>query len=574
MKDSDKRPQTPKTQELVCTDCGGKFIFRAHKQDIYSNAGWEIPKRCFLCQKAKQEKRRKEAEQLEAEKRQQNKAAEQRSFDLELELWNVISMDKVKPKEDHVLYIIGNGFDLMHGVPSSYYAFRDSMGKNSRLRSTLEQHLTPEDIWADFEGALAQFDVRFMGSRFMVDNYLDMFEAYDEDAGAAEFFGAVELAAEPITTIADELPRRFRSWVETLSIGTADRPLANMFRNGKVLCFNYTEFVETLYHIPEENICYIHGCRRKKKGHPKEKLILGHLPGASDGAFDFEDNSYVHTRNPYKRQLIEVAQEYVFHLIAKADEGLTKKCGEIIAAHQDFFTGLYKIEDIIVIGHSFSSVDWDYFSAVLAGLSEGKSVHWYFGCHGLRDLQNLTRMLKKLGIPQSSVSVFRTDRITVSLLEKPTPRTTNWPVEKTRCVSADGRWLVKTIDCLLQIIDQETDQVDHEVLFSTPVNGAFFDGSGNYLFLIIRGADPGILLFSAANVHWELVGELESMTHQSLINVRLKHVFLTAQEITFVYNNRVRQYSLADGELIYNRAIRNARNFSYQGTDIMCLFQK
>lgn len=94
---------------------------------------------------------------------------------------------------------------------------------------------------------------------------------------------AVETAADSIITVAEELPQRFRKWVETLSIGTADRPLENMFQSGKVLCFNYTEFVETLYGIPKENVCYIHGCRRKKKYHPKERLVLGHLPGASDG---------------------------------------------------------------------------------------------------------------------------------------------------------------------------------------------------------------------------------------------------------------------------------------------------
>ena len=35
------------------------------------------------------------------------------------------------------LYIIGNGFDMMHGVPSSYYNFRDTIGKNNMLRFTL-----------------------------------------------------------------------------------------------------------------------------------------------------------------------------------------------------------------------------------------------------------------------------------------------------------------------------------------------------------------------------------------------------------------------------------------------------
>lgn len=244
--------------------------------------------------------------------------------------------DAIRPKSGRVLYIIGNGFDLMHCVRSSYYAFRDTLGRNDPLRFMLENFTTPEDIWADFEDALAHFDISAMSSRFMVADWLDTYDAFDEDAGAAEYYMACEAAADPIMTVVEKLPGRFRKWVETLAVGTEDRPLKNMFRNGKVLCFNYTEFVETLYGIPESNVCYIHGCRRKKKYHPKEKLILGHLAGASEEEYNFVDDSAAGTKDPYKLYMIEMAQENVFRLISECDEALTKNCGDIIAAHKDF----------------------------------------------------------------------------------------------------------------------------------------------------------------------------------------------------------------------------------------------
>lgn len=53
------------------------------------------------------------------------------------------------------LFIIGNGFDLMHGIPSSYYNFRDSLGNNSRVKYHLETSIHIEDIWEDFENNLA-----------------------------------------------------------------------------------------------------------------------------------------------------------------------------------------------------------------------------------------------------------------------------------------------------------------------------------------------------------------------------------------------------------------------------------
>lgn len=52
---------------------------------------------------------------------------------------------------NRTLFIIGNGFDLMHGVPASYYCFRDSMGRHNELRNALEIYIRKEDLWADFE---------------------------------------------------------------------------------------------------------------------------------------------------------------------------------------------------------------------------------------------------------------------------------------------------------------------------------------------------------------------------------------------------------------------------------------
>ena len=408
----------------------------------------------------------------------------------------------------------------------------------------------------------------------MVDNWLDSMDAYAEDAGAAEFYMAVEAAANPIQIVARELPRRFHMWVESLSVGTEDRPLKGLFKKGKVLCFNYTEFVETLYGIPGQNVCYIHGCRRKRRYHPKDRLILGHMPGASDDAFDFDDDSHLSIKDPYKQAMSRIAKGQVLQLIADYDADLTKNCREIIAAHASFFSELNEIEDIVVIGHSFSQVDWDYFAEVAVNLSNGKHTHWYFGCHSLRDLINLEQMLKKLNIENSNVSIFRTDEIHVTPMadEKAKSPTGNLPKEKIRCISPDGKWAVKTVANRLSIVNQEKQTADYEVQFSAGISQALFFHSGDYLAIIIRGTDPGIFLFHLEDGHWCFVNELENIQNQSLLNLRLRHVFLTDQDLSFVYNNRVRKYSLLDGTLIANQAQRNAKSHSYEGEDISAQF--
>ena len=309
----------------------------------------------------------------------------------------------------------------------------------------LETYLTPEDIWADFENALAQFNMEGMGSRFIIDSWMNDFNAYDEDAQVADYYLAIEAAANPMTTISSELPHRFRRWVESLTVGTDERPLKSIFRNGKVLCFNYTEFVETMYGIPNINVCYIHGCRINKKGKHKENLILGHQPGASDASYDIRDRYAPRPKDDRKRYLLDSAQDEVFRLIAESDRSLTKDTHSIIAAHENFFSKLSDIENIIVIGHSLSPVDRDYFAKVTASIHNVERVRWFFGCRGLRNLENIDQTLTALGIDRSNVYIFRTDDISVTPLNpaQSPARPQRVPREKKLSTSPSGKWTVK-----------------------------------------------------------------------------------------------------------------------------------
>lgn len=81
---------------------------------------------------------------------------------------------------------IGNGFDLMHGAHSSYYDFEKTLGKHSYLRFILENYLEADDLWADFEGALAKINVEAMSQPYILNDLLEAMDAYDEDAQAAD----------------------------------------------------------------------------------------------------------------------------------------------------------------------------------------------------------------------------------------------------------------------------------------------------------------------------------------------------------------------------------------------------
>jgi len=142
------------------------------------------------------------------------------------------------------LFIIGNGFDLIHEVPSSYYKFRDFLEGNNRLRNALENYIKRDDLWADFEDSLAHLDDNAMlrTTNDMVDIY-DVKPQFDEDSLAANFFMAAEAAIGPAQTIMRELSGEFKNWVSTLKISNSTKPLADILSNkSKFINFNYTDF--------------------------------------------------------------------------------------------------------------------------------------------------------------------------------------------------------------------------------------------------------------------------------------------------------------------------------------------
>lgn len=176
-----------------------------------------------------------------------------------------ISLGELKfENPEHSLVIIGNGFDIMHGVKSSYWDFQKTIGKNSSLRYEMETYLdVPGDLWSNLEDSLGRLNYSMFLNPTVLDMWLDDFGAYDPDAQAADFFAAVETAIGPTFNIPRELNQRFKKWIKTLTVEGTSRPFSVLHGNYKVLSFNYTEFIEDLYGA--KKVCYIHGCRKNRK---------------------------------------------------------------------------------------------------------------------------------------------------------------------------------------------------------------------------------------------------------------------------------------------------------------------
>lgn len=256
--------------------------------------------------------------------------------------------------------------------------------------------------------------------------------------------------------------------------------------------------------------------------------------------------------------MIDVAQDNVFDLIGQYDKDLTKDSQEIIKNNQAFFDGLACTEQIVVIGHSISLVDWDYFIEVN---KKASNAHWCFGIYGLNDLRNMAELVKSLNI--KNYDIFRTD----SIWTKP---------KKVGNGKASQRALKPRIfqeDEITVTIRQMYDLMigdSYEIILPNHAKSIVI--YEHCIFVVMDDLDRNIIFFKRQAKGWTFVSVLESFLHQSLINRRLRHIFLNEDDIIFVYNNRVRKYDLNTGKLIANQQMRDARSKEYLGKDVMNKF--
>lgn len=562
--------------ENICADCGRRFILRRRDYEYFESRSWNPPVRCRACRKRLKEAREAEERAKRERDRQAEREAMRERFERELAQWSVKSFEDVRLDSSNALFVIGNGFDLMHGARSSYYAFRDSLGKNSRLRRNLEAFIAVDDLWADFETALGKIDMDFFGGARNVADWLENMDAFDGDAGAAEFFLACDMATQPVRDIAEDLERRFGEWVAKLALGTDDRPLAQLFEaalagggrgHPKVLNFNYTEFVEDVYGVPREQVCYIHGCRRKEKGSPKPKLVLGHAPRVND--FMFDTSGYrAARRDAGRRETVAAAQDVVARSLLSYDVDFTKDCARIIEAHAEFFESLEDVDAIVVIGHSLSEVDWPYFDEIMSRI-RGDQVHWHLSCHGLGNLEAIDRFLCEYRIDREDVTIFRTDTIRVAMCREPAAEP---PVQspKERCVSPDEKWVVRTLADELQIMYATSGSVSYQVEFPGSMKRLFF--LDDKLILVSGDFEGGIFVFERGEGGWGLSCELSVGKGRRLLTRSLDRVMHDGDRLVFVYNNRVKELSLVDGSMTRSEALRDARHESFPGIDVTRLF--
>ncbi|WOA51022.1 bacteriophage abortive infection AbiH family protein [Dickeya solani] len=283
------------------------------------------------------------------------------------------------------LYIIGNGFDLWHGIPSTFGHFKDYVQNvDSDVYREVEEYLPAGENWSELEQALSMLD-----SDMLIDNLGHFMASYSDDdwsdSGHHDFQYEVENVADRLSK---ELQAHFADWVRTLHIPTRDnvpRALSYLDQQALFLNFNYTSTLSSVYAVSPQYILFIHGCAAKLN----ETLILGHAwnPSARRSLNDRHDISEMDTRLMEANDIIDNYFSLTF-----------KHSAEIIAKNSTFFESLVAVEQVIVLGHSLSDVDAAYFQALLAQPSVAQA-QWTIAVRDLNEWPDKQSLLAALDLP-------------------------------------------------------------------------------------------------------------------------------------------------------------------------------
>lgn len=333
----------------------------------------------------------------------------------------------------YTLYIIGNGFDRFHGVNSGYDDFAKYLKHTDReLYSVLEVFIDSKKLWGDFEGELANFSRESL-IEWIDLSFLPWKDDKDDDFSYADFYAAIDHARGYIDQCTEGMKFRFHKWIRTLGLPKGHKyKKLNLDENAFYINFNYTDFLESFYQIPSNQISYLHGKKSDRVG----SIILGH---GENPEMNLE--KWVHKNEKKKR----------FRTLQKNSKGkyypnsrLTYLCyfceepkkrewrwptryyaiDPLVNCVEDYFTSLYKnfrtvvdnnkptferlsnVKRIILMGHSLSAVDLPYFQEIWKCIEDKDAVEWEISCFIEQDLINATRLIALLNLDANKVLMY------------------------------------------------------------------------------------------------------------------------------------------------------------------------
>lgn len=313
-----------------------------------------------------------------------------------------------REKNKDTLYIIGNGFDIHHGLKTNYSDFKNYIEENYKgLLEVIEKYYDfnyQKLLWSKFEEGLKGFNPSELEVNF--GDYLPDYASDDfRDRDRYDLERHIEEELEPLKI---DLQEAFNSWVNDLKTPSNinDRKI-KLEKNAKFLNFNYTTILETNYNVSRENITYIHNRIKENKN-----LLYGHSWEPSEWATRrisiMPDGLSEEEQERWREEQSEKYDYSIERGYAAVDDFFTsifKNCKTNIDNNKSFFSNLKNITKIYILGHAISEVDLPYYKEIIKRVECSKT-HWIINDFN-GDFKNKQQTLVDLGIDSNKITSIR-----------------------------------------------------------------------------------------------------------------------------------------------------------------------
>ncbi|MGV3009796.1 bacteriophage abortive infection AbiH family protein [Streptococcus thoraltensis] len=315
------------------------------------------------------------------------------------------------------LFVIGNSFDIAHGLPTSYCCFKNFLRKEAKIQKTDEELLKLPlfdtthpyyGLCSDNAGNMSDEELaRFYYHLLLKISILnDDLEWNQFEENLAEIYRLpdwqelaenMEKVAYIMETVYPEATQRlFLQWIEGISLKNTKaikETITSHKEDSYFLTFNYTNVLEEIYHVPEERICHIH-LNQTKEG--ENEVIVGH---SGDVSRDFQKLKESPSRSYLDRTVVMVE----------------KNTQSQLSKNYAFLEKLQSVRNIYCLGHSLAKVDELYFRELFSRLGEVNLFIDEFHYHNGREDKEIVSRLQKYGARLKKVTILDKDRTEIAV---------------------------------------------------------------------------------------------------------------------------------------------------------------
>ena len=280
------------------------------------------------------------------------------------------------------LFVIGNGFDLYHGVQSRYEDFHKWLlaNKDWNRFEAIEQHFIEPDLWSNLDENLGTFDSEGCGADWSIATPCAVFFNGQVICTVRELNEDFD---EKLSEWREEMLRGLAEWVKTLRPAGQCPRLPIVSPDALYLNFNYTRTLEDYYGIDSCRIRHIHGVAGASWG----SLQLGHDFEVVDPLDDEKD----HHPEMLDEDRVTPVQQLNDHV-----RKWRKPVQEIIQSQTDFWEGLREVSKVIVLGFSFGRVDESYIRKIAEVVRQ--DAFWRCSWYGKGEDVKIRNILASVGV--------------------------------------------------------------------------------------------------------------------------------------------------------------------------------